>query len=133
MYTELLDRLKESKKATCYRNILIAENEKLRLLEDVIENPLEIFYYGKFLIKDYPEQLFALCYKVILDNCARAVNRSDYKKVTKQILQLIKWNGQTTAKNIVNELKTLYPRKTALIDELKTVEMKLVIHNIETE
>ncbi len=121
-YTELLDELKNSKKSLCYRSVLIAENEKERLLEDVTDNPHDLFYYGEYLVKDYPEEIYSLCYKVIMDNCAQARNRREYKKVTKEILQLIKWKGKDTARKLVDELKQTYSRKPALIDELEMVE-----------
>lgn len=121
-YTELLDELKNSKKSLCYRSVLIAENEKERLLEDVTDNPHDLFYYGEYLMKDYPEEIYSLCYKVIIDNCAQARNRREYKKVTKEILQLIKWKGKDTARKLVDELKQTYSRKPALIDELEMVE-----------
>ena len=50
-YESLLDELKDSKRTVCYRSVLISENEKKRLLEDVMENPYDLFYYGKYLIK----------------------------------------------------------------------------------
>ena len=124
-YESLLDELKDSKRTVCYRSILIAENENKRLLDDVMEDPYDLFYYGKNLVKEYPEQLYDLCYKVIGDNCAQAKDRREYKKVTKQIAQLIKWKGNNTAKLLIEELKHTYPRRPALLDELEKVEKKL--------
>lgn len=121
-YEALLNELKDSKKTVCYRSILIAENEKKRLLDDVLENPYDLFYYSKFLVKDYPEQVYELCDKVIRDNCAQARDRRGYKKVTKQILQLIEWNGNDKAKELIIELKQAYPRRPALLNELGKVE-----------
>lgn len=114
-----------SNQSVCYRNILVEENEKQKLLEAVTENPYDLFYYGKYLVKDYPKQIYALCYKVIIDSCKQARDRREYKKVTKQIAQLIKWKGIDTAKDLIIELKETYPRKPALIDELEKVERKL--------
>ena len=57
-YGSLLDELKDSKRTVCYRSILISENEKKRLLDDVMENPYDLFYYGKYLVKEYPEQVY---------------------------------------------------------------------------
>ena len=76
-------------------------------------------------MKEYPEQVYELCYKEISENCAQAKDRREYKKVTKQIAQLIKWKGNDTAKLLIDELKQTYPRKTALLDELEKVEKKL--------
>ena len=124
-YEELLDELRDSKKAICYRSVLIAENEKKRLLDNVQENPFDLFYYGDFLVEDYPEQIYELCYQAIRDNCAQAKDRREYKRITKQILQLIKWKGNDTAKELITELKQTYPRRTALLDELQKVERKM--------
>lgn len=124
-YQELLDELKASKKTVCYRSILVAENEKKRLLEDVQDNPYDLFYYGKFLVKDYPDQIYELCYRMIMDNCSQAKDRREYKKVAKQISQLIKWKGTDTAKKLITQLKQNYPRRPALLDELGKVAKKL--------
>lgn len=124
-YESLLDELKDSKRTVCYRSVLISENEKKRLLEDVMENPYDLFYYGKCLIKEYPEQVYELCYREISESCAQAKDRREYKKITKNIAQLIKWKGNDTAKSLIEELKQRYPRKPALLDELEKVEKKL--------
>ena len=124
-YESLLDELKDSKRTVCYRTVLISENEKKRLLDDVMENPYDLFYYGKYLVKDYPEQVYELCYKEISESCALAKDRREYKKITKNIAQLIKWKGNDTAKSLIEELMQRYPRKPALLDELEKVEKKL--------
>lgn len=90
-----------------------------------MENPYDIFYYGKFLVKEYSEQVYELCYKEISESCAQAKDRREYKKVTKQIAQLIKWKGHDTAKLLIEELKQTYPRRPALLEELEKVEKKL--------
>ena len=124
-YEILLNGLRDSKQTVCYRSILIAENEKKRLLEDITAYPYNLFHYGKYLAQDYPEQIYDLCYKEISKNCAEAKDRREYKKVTKQIAQLIKWKGNDTAKALIDELKQTYPRRPALLDELGKVEKKL--------
>ena len=100
-------------------------NEKKRLLEDVMKNPYDLFYYGKYLVKKYPEQVYELCYKEISESCAWAKDRREYKKIAKNIAQLIKWKGNDTAKSLIEELKQRNPRRPALLDELEKVEKKL--------
>lgn len=121
----LLEELKNSKHMICYRSVLIEEDEKELLLETVLEKTFDIFYYGQFLVKTYPEEIYALCENDIREKCVGAKDRREYKKVCKDILQLIKWNGKDTAKMLVEEFKTTYPRRTALLDELQKVEKKL--------
>lgn len=122
---QLLEELKNSRKTICYRGILVKENEKRRLLNDLTENPFDIFYYGQFLVKDYPEQIYALCVNDIKKSCAQAADRRMYRKVCKCIKQLIEWNGRDYARELITELKQTYLRKPALIDELEKVESKL--------
>lgn len=124
-YGSLLDELKDNKRTVCYRSILISENEKKRLLDDVMENLYDLFYYGKYLVKEYPEQVYELCYKEIRESCVQAKDRREYKKITKKIAKLIKWKGKDTAKLVIKELKQTYPRRPALLDELEKVEKKL--------
>ena len=87
--------------------------------------PYDLFCYGEYLVKEYPEQVYELCYEEISKSCAEAKERRGYKKVTKQIAQLIKWKGNDTAKALIDELKQTYPRRPALLDELGKVEKKL--------
>ena len=61
-----LDELKDSKRTVCYRSILISENEKKRLLDDVMENPYDLFYNGKYLVKEYPEQVYELSFYILV-------------------------------------------------------------------
>lgn len=79
-YESLLDELKNNKRTVFYRSVLISENEKKRLLDDVMENPYDLFYYGKYLVKEYPEQVYELCYKEISESCAQAKDRREYKR-----------------------------------------------------
>jgi hypothetical protein len=109
----------------CYRSVLIEEDEKELLLETVVEHPFDLFYYAQFLVKTYPEEIYDLCEVYIREKCAGAKDRREYKKVCKDILQLIKWKGKATAKLLIDEFKTTYPRRTALLDELQKVEKKL--------
>ena len=76
-------------------------------------------------MKEFPEQVYELCYKVISESCAQAKDRREYKKITKNIAQLIKWKGNDTAKSLIEELMQRYPRKSALLAALEKVVKKL--------
>ena len=121
----LLKELKKCKYSVCYRSVLVEENEKKLLLEAVTENPYDLFYYAQFLVMDYPNEIYELCANYIRKQCAQATDRRLYKKVCKDLLQLIKWKGNATAKLLVDEFKATYPRRSALLDELQKVEKKL--------
>ncbi len=66
-----------------------------------------------------------MCEDHIRGKCAEATDRRLYKKVCKDLLQVIKWKGNATVKALVEEFKATYPRKPALLDELQKVEKKL--------
>lgn len=121
----ILKELKQCKYSVCYRSVLVEENEKKLLLEAVTENPYNLFYYAQFLVMDYPNEIYELCANYIREQCAQATDRRLYKKVCKDLLQLIKWKGNATAKLLVDEFKATYPRRSALLDELQKVERKL--------
>lgn len=121
----LLDELGKSKYTVCYRSVLVEENEKELLLKAVSENPYDLLYYAQLLVKDYPNEIYELCAGCIREKCAQATDRRLYKKVCKDLLQLIKWKGNDTARMLVDEFKETYPRRTALLDELQKVERKL--------
>lgn len=123
--TELLDEVKNSGRFICYRSILVAENEMERLFNDVMENPSGLFHYGGFLVNDYPEQIYELCAEEITNDCVYAKGRKEYKKACKKILQLIDWKGNIKARELIEQLRKTYPRRTALLDELERVERKL--------
>ena len=95
------------------------------MLEDVKEDASDLFSYGEYLVEDYPEQIYELCYNLIRNNCAEAKDRREYKKVTSQIKQLIKWKGTEKAKILIEELKQIYKRRPALLDELSKAEKKI--------
>lgn len=84
-----------------------------------------ILQKSKYLVMDYPNEIYELCANYIREQCAQATDRRLYKKVCKDLLQLIKWKGNATAKLLVDEFKATYPRRSALLDELQKVEKKL--------
>lgn len=62
---------------------------------------------------------------IMMHQKIEGTHRRLYKKVCKDLLQLIKWKGNATAKLLVDEFKATYPRRSALLDELQKVERKL--------
>ncbi len=121
----LLQRLQESKYIICYREVLIAEGEKELLLKSIQKNPSDVFYYGKFLIKDYPDETIALCADDIRERMAASSTRNQYRTVCWDMLQLIRWHGNDTVRGLIAEFKEKYSRRTAMLDELQKVERKL--------
>lgn len=122
----LLEALRQSNRVECYRQILIREDEKKLLLESISNDVYDLFAYAGFLVETYPEEIYALCANFIRKQCAEANERRLYKHVCKNIVQLVKWHGDATAKALIDELKERYPRRPALLEELEKVEKKFV-------
>ena len=87
----------------------------------VFQSFLKIFYIW---ISNYIENQISEK-KEISESCAQAKDRREYKKITKDIVQLLKWKDNDTVKSLIEELKQTYPRRPALLDELEKVEKKL--------
>lgn len=118
-YPLLLEELKNNRNHGCYLHILKQEKELELLLNEMNENPKEIFIYGDALVKNYPVEVYNLCAQKIKRECSMAKNRREYKDVCKLISQLKKWGGKVEAKNRIQYLMEKYPRRSALLDELE--------------
>jgi len=124
-YTILLESLKQRLPPHIYMEILSKENEINRLLEEVGKHPLSVFDYGDKLAAHFASQTYTICLSVIRDQANDANSRNDYKKVCSLIKKLFKFGGITETENIIIELKTKFPRRPAMLEELDALRMKL--------
>ena len=74
---------------------------------------------------EFPEQVYMLCLDEIRKQAAEADNRVKYKKVCGAIKKLYGFGGAADAENVIAELKTQYPRRSAMIEELSGLAIKL--------
>lgn len=128
-YSELLEEASQCHNRYSYYEILKEENELQLLMNEIKKHPDDIFSYGNVLVKTYPEEVYQLCVQKIESDCAVARDRREYKKVCKLIVQLVKWGGKNSAKNVIAELQEKYPRRSALQDELGKIENKHFAHS----
>lgn len=123
-YPALLEQLDQNLPYHLYLTILSAERETRRLLDVVCAHPSSVFDYGKQLSADFPQETYALCLDEIRKQASEADNRMKYKKVCSSIKKLFEYGGTYETYGIIDELKTKYPRRPAMIDELEVLKLK---------
>ncbi|WP_426449626.1 hypothetical protein ACP26L_31900 [Paenibacillus sp. S-38] len=128
VYPELLPRLAHSGRFAYYDpypRILIEEQETARLLDYVSRKPALIEQYYPQLVSEYPEEVYKLFTGNIMKTAETASNRSNYRNVCRMISMLAKAGGVEAARHCVGTLKALYPRRSAMQDELSSVKVEL--------
>jgi len=92
-----------------------------RLLEHVKKYPDIINEYYRYLLRDYPEDVYDIFAHKILDLASRKTDRSGYREIKRRLVHLKKIGGNKKVTELVEVLKEQYPRRPALHDELKSV------------
>lgn len=123
----LLDRFeanlrKDWNTASVYAKVLIEENQMQRLMNYVRGNKREVLNYYPYLVGEYAEEVYLFIYQIIIEETARSSNRNEYRKVCALIRQLIKAGGINQAQQAVTQIRSAYPNRPALIDELQKVK-----------
>ncbi|WP_238540379.1 hypothetical protein [Paenibacillus mucilaginosus] len=125
VYLELLPRLEHSGRSYYfdpYPRILIEEQETARLLDYVSREPSLIEQFYPQLVSEYPDEVYKLFKDYIMQTAKAASNRSNYRNVCRMISMLAKAGGVDAARHCVGTLQALYPRRSALQDELRSVK-----------
>jgi hypothetical protein len=125
-YSNILDRLAQCLPYNAYMYILSQENERARLLGELKLHPASVFTYGSQLSAHYPSDVYSLCLAEIRKQAAEANNRDLYKHVCSNIKRLVEFGGKSEADVVIAELKSRYPRRPAMLEELDILAMKLV-------
>ncbi|MGM8216433.1 SWIM zinc finger family protein [Bacillaceae bacterium W0354] len=107
-----------------YVKILIAEKLYKKLLEYCRSNVKSITSYYEYLIKDYSEEVEILFRRNIEQIAKEASQRSHYRKVCHEIRTYKKTFGNDYAQPLINELKQIYKRRPAFVDELSKIKLK---------
>lgn len=120
VYPKIIFLLENQKKTyhDVYTQILIAEEEKQKLLEYVKGSPSAVENFYKQLIPEFQEEVYALFLKYIEQTAARAGNRKGYQGVCAIIRKLKKAGGKERALEIKQKLFNKYANRPAFRDEL---------------
>lgn len=92
------------------------------LMEQVRLYPETVFQYGGILVPQYGKEVFSLCTSSIRENAKRASDRKACQRVCGLIQSLAEFGGAEEARMLIGELRQVYPRRPALLDELVRVE-----------
>ncbi|MGB4205157.1 MAG: SWIM zinc finger family protein [Bacteroidales bacterium] len=104
-------------------NIFIKEEWWDKLLELVKESPdfNTIDYYEKYLSKRYTDEIVNLYANGILKYLRNKMGRDHYQTACRYIRKIIKLGAKDKANEIVSHLRTEYPKRKALLEELNKI------------
>lgn len=128
-YPGFLAELKAARPAYEYMEILKQEGEAALLMEQVRFHPEAVFQYGDMLVRTYRKEIFELCIVVIRERAEQSGSRKEYQTLCALIASLAKFGGGDAARTLMAELRHAYPRRSALLDELRQTE-KLISKGI---
>ncbi|MBO2535340.1 SWIM zinc finger family protein [Rummeliibacillus suwonensis] len=117
---ELMDSFDDlSSYPAWYPALLIEEQAFEKLITFCRQSPKRIYSYSKYLRKEFPEEVKSLFFQSIANQLNIAKNRNDYKALRESLCQMQKEGYVAEVKDIIEQIKATYPRRTALQDELK--------------
>ncbi|MBW8351400.1 SWIM zinc finger family protein [Bacillus sp. IITD106] len=124
-YHALIQELKEEKSwhaQSIYLHLIEEENDLEEMMEVVKLNPHRIEEYADKLLNTYKDDVIDIYKKYILGTASSASNRKEYQRVCSKIKKYKKIAGNERKEELRNELKLLYGRKPAFIDELGKIK-----------
>lgn len=124
-YNQLLAKIANTLPYYMYMDILAKEKENTKLFEEVYKHPESVFTYGKQLIGEFSQEIYAICTTEIYRQANEAKDRKKYKKVCTNIRSLFDYGGIDEAEGIITDLTAKFPRRVAFVDELKALSQKI--------
>lgn len=121
-YPKFREELKESLPVYTYMEILKGEGETELLMEQVRLHPGAVFQYGDVLAPQYGDEIFGLCSSEIREVSKSISNRKHYQRLCGLLQSLVKFGGSGYAQTLIRELREVYSRRPALLEELERVE-----------
>ncbi len=126
VYSRILAELEKGRgwrADSMYTKLLIEENETTRLLEYIHRHPETVVDYYKYLIGQYPSEVYPLFETHIETTMKQASNRNHYKQVCKIIRKLLGAGGRQQAERIIASLRQRYANRPAFLDELRGINI----------
>lgn len=130
-YPGFLAELKTARPAYEYMEILKLEGEAALLMEQVRLYPETVFQYAGMLARQYAKEVVDLCTAVIRKQSEQVNNRREYRELCGLLDSLARLGGQAEARTLITELRHAYPRRPALLEELRKVEQVLAQKHAE--
>ncbi|MBS4200542.1 hypothetical protein KHA93_12965 [Bacillus sp. FJAT-49732] len=120
-YDALKQELKEEKSwrvQSIYLQLIKEENDLDEILEFVKLNPNRIEEYSDRLVKTFKDDVINIYTKYIKAAASSASNRKEYQNVCNKLKKYKKIAGNEKKEELRNELRLLYVRKPAFLDEI---------------
>ena len=77
--------------------------------------------YGQYLSNDYANEISDMYQQAVLDYMEDNMGRGHYQTACRYLRKMIKMGARDKANNAIQQLKTLYPKRKALMEELQKV------------
>lgn len=98
------------------------ENDLDELLEFVKENPSYLEQYAEKLFPHFKDEVVEMYQEYIKSSAKNSSNRTEYKGVCTKIKKYKKFTGKEKQMELINYLRSLYPKRPAFIDELGKIK-----------
>ncbi|MCD3331427.1 SWIM zinc finger family protein, partial [Clostridium botulinum] len=120
-YKNLKEELKNSQEwytIDVYIKIITEEKDLEAIIKLVREKHEYIETYASILMDKYKDEVIDIYEKHVKFNVRVSSNRSQYRNVCRMIIRYGKVVGKKKAEKTINDLKILYNRRTAFLDEM---------------
>ena len=121
----MIEDFKKSKHCSTYSiaDLYVKEEMWDRLFALVNENQTFSFieHYETYLAENYSDQLSTMYANLILKYMEYNMSRSHYQNACRYIRRMIKLGARTKADKVIAKLRSLYPKRKALMEELERV------------
>lgn len=101
-----------------FKKVIEEENDLDEMLQLVRENPSYVKDYAEKLVKEYQEEVIKIYTAYINSEARHSSNRRGYQDVCNIIREFKKIAGKQKQDEIIKQLKDIYKRRPAFIDEL---------------
>lgn len=77
--------------------------------------------YDQYLARDYANEISDMYHAALLNYMENNMGRDHYQTVCRYLRKMIKMGARDKANIVIQQLKTLYPKRKALMEELQKV------------
>jgi hypothetical protein len=91
-------------------------------MEFVRRNPERIETYAEMLLDQHKEEVIEIYMEIIKSSAKSSSNRKEYKVICRKIKAYEKIAGKQNQTDLINELRNMYLKRPAFIDELGKIK-----------
>ena len=118
-YPKLRDKVRDVRSSREYMRLLSDEQDVELLMEQVRLYPSEVFTYGAVVVPRYGAEVYTICVNQVREGARQASNRKRYQELCRMIRSLYNFGGRKEALDLIDELAQAYPRRRAMLEELR--------------